>query len=78
MDIGLFFQNVGRFQSAIDYYQLSQKHFGESDVVLFNIGMCFYSLDRHAEAIENLQAAYALNAEAMDAKEWIEIITKEK
>jgi hypothetical protein len=36
-----------------------------------------YSLERNAEAVTYLQSALALNADATDAKEWIETIQKE-
>lgn len=76
-NIGLFFQNISRFEEAIDYYRKSQRFFGENDIVLFNIGMCLYSLDRNAEAMACLQSALALNSNATDASAWIEVIKKE-
>lgn len=76
-NIGLFFQNVSRYEEAIEYYRQSQHYFGENDVVLFNIAMCLYSLDRNAEAVAYLESALALNSNATDAKEWIDVIKKE-
>ncbi|OGT41513.1 MAG: hypothetical protein A3F13_03680 [Gammaproteobacteria bacterium RIFCSPHIGHO2_12_FULL_40_19] len=76
-NIGLFFQNISRFEEAIEYYAKSQQFFGESDVVLFNIGMCLYSLDRNPEAMQCLQSALALNSSSTDIKEWLEVIKKE-
>ena len=75
--VGIFFQNISQFERAIEYYQQSLNYFGQNDVVLFNIGMCLYSLERNEEAVTYLQSALALNAEAVDAKEWIETIQKE-
>lgn len=75
--VGIFFQNINQFERAIEYYQQSLQYFGQSDIVLFNIGMCLYSLERNAEAVTYLQSALALNADATDAKEWIETIQKE-
>ena len=76
-NIALFFQSVSKFEEAIEYYKKSQIYFGENDVVLFNIGMCLYSLDRNAEAVTYLESALALNANATDALDWIEVIKKE-
>jgi tetratricopeptide (TPR) repeat protein len=75
--VGIFFQNINQFEQAIVYYQQSLQYFGQNDVVLFNIGMCLYSLDRNEEAITYLQSALALNADASDAKEWIDTIKNE-
>ena len=76
--IGVFFQNIGEFMNAIAYYEKSLRYFGDCDVVLFNLGICSYSLDQHDKAIYYLQRAHTCNPEAIDAKEWIEVIRKEK
>ncbi|EKD77770.1 MAG: tetratricopeptide repeat family protein [uncultured bacterium] len=75
-DIALFFQNTGRFLRAMEYYHLSQHYFGQDDVVLFNIAMCLYNVDRQTEALEYLRSAQALNPSAIDVQEWIDIIIK--
>ncbi len=77
-NIGLFFQNAGQFDHAITYYQQSEKYFGQSDVVLFNMAMCLHSQEKNSEAIEQLQKALVLNADAEDAKEWIKVIQSEQ
>ena len=76
--IGVFFQNIGRFEEAITYYEKSLIFFGDSDVALFNMGMCYYSLDRNEKAVELLERAHAFNADSKDAKEWISVIQNEK
>lgn len=76
-DIGIFYQNINRFEEAIIYYEKSRLLFGESDVVSFNIGMCLHSLGRKREAIEVLEDSLRLNADAKEAKQWIETMKKE-
>lgn len=76
-NIGLFFQNITNFEEAFHYYEKSQAIFGSNDVVLFNMAMCLYSMDRNADAIRYLEQALAKNQNATDAKEWIDIIKSE-
>ncbi|MCX7120563.1 MAG: tetratricopeptide repeat protein [Gammaproteobacteria bacterium] len=76
--IGVFFQNIDRFDEALTYYHESLKYFGENDVTLFNMGMCFSSEDRDKEALVYFERAYAYNPEAHDAKEWVDKIKNKK
>ncbi|OGT44637.1 MAG: hypothetical protein A3E82_02060 [Gammaproteobacteria bacterium RIFCSPHIGHO2_12_FULL_38_11] len=72
--IGVFFQNIDRFDKAMEYYHHSLKYFGENDVTLFNMGMCCHSDERDVDALIYFKRAYAYNPEAMDAKKWIQKI----
>jgi len=69
--IGVFFQNIERFDEALIYYQDSLKFFGDNDVTLFNMGMCCHSEERDVDALNYFERAYACNPNALDAKEWI-------
>lgn len=75
-DIGIFYQNISRFEEAIGYYEKSKGLFGESDVVSFNIGMCLHGLGRQAEAIAALEDSMRLNGDSKEAKQWIETLQK--
>ncbi|MCX7125059.1 MAG: tetratricopeptide repeat protein, partial [Gammaproteobacteria bacterium] len=75
--IGIFFQNIGKSEKAIHYYELSQLYFGNNDIVLFNKAMCLHQLNRREEAIACLREALTLDSNSSDAKEWIEQIQSE-
>lgn len=55
--IGVFFQNIGRFDKALIYYQQSLQYFGNDNVTFYNMGMCCYSLEKKDEAIHFLEMA---------------------
>lgn len=59
--IGVFFQNIGRFEEAMKYYQHSLTYFGHADVTLYNMGMCCQSLGRQEEATQYLKSAKQIN-----------------
>ncbi len=60
-NIGVFLQNNGCYEDAITYYKRSEQNFGESDVVLFNMGMCYESLNDKGQAVRCLERASRLS-----------------
>jgi len=75
-NIALFYQEVSDFDEAISYYEKSQQYFGESDITLFNMAMCYHHSNRKAEALSCLARALELNSSADDVREWIDIVSK--
>ena len=75
-DIGVYFQNIGHYSEAIQYYERSKFYYGINEVVEFNIGMCFYSLDQLEKALIYMKTALQLNSKSIDTKKWIETIDK--
>lgn len=73
-NIALVYQGVHHFEDAIVYYQKSISIFGESDVVLFNAAMCYYSLDRKIDALDFLKRALLLNPKLPQIKNMIDVI----
>ncbi len=73
-NIALVYQGVHHFEDAIAYYEKSISIFGESDVVLFNAAMCYYSLDRRLDSLDFLKRALLLNPNLPQIKNMIDVI----
>lgn len=73
-NIAILYQAVHSFEDAIIFYKKSIALFGDSDVVLFNIAMCYYSLDRKSAALEFLNRALRMNPDLPQIKNMIDVI----
>jgi tetratricopeptide (TPR) repeat protein len=73
-NIAIVYQGVHSFEDAILYYKKSIDMFGESDVVLFNVAMCYYSLDQKSNALRFLKRALRVNPNLPQIKEMIKAI----
>lgn len=73
-NIAIVYQAVHYFEDAIIYYEKSIDCFGESDVVLFNTAMCYYSLDQKSDALNFLKRALLMNPNLPQIKNMIDVI----
>jgi tetratricopeptide (TPR) repeat protein len=75
-NVAIVYQALNAFEAAIGYYQKSIAVFEGSDVVLFNIAMCHYSMHQKNEALVYLKRALQLNQNLSHIKEMIALIEK--
>ncbi|OGT51857.1 MAG: hypothetical protein A3E84_05705 [Gammaproteobacteria bacterium RIFCSPHIGHO2_12_FULL_42_13] len=74
-NIGLFFQNCGRYTEALPYYQRSLQQFGDHYAVFFNMGMCYHSLHQQAEAVRCLEKSLDCGADPNEIKTWVSTVS---
>ena len=75
-NIGVFFQNILKFETALRYYEQSLHYFGDSDITYFNMAMCYESVDQPQSALSCLEKALQFNPKASDVKQWIKKLKK--
>ena len=76
-DIGLFYQETLQHALALAYYEKSIRHFGEKDVTLYNMGLCYHFMKKPNEAIEKFSQALVHNPSYILARGWISQIQDE-
>jgi tetratricopeptide (TPR) repeat protein len=76
-EIGRFFYGIRDFGKALRYYTISSETIGEHHVTFHNMGLCFYSLNMTADAIEHFQKSIKLNSKYVKAQTWLEKVQKE-
>jgi len=70
-NIALFFHEADKFEEAIPYYIESLKYFGETHVVLYNLGACYHELDDNVKALDFFKRSLDADPSSKDAKDWI-------
>jgi len=75
-DIGYFYHAIHDYPEAIKYYHQSEKYFGDSFNILYNLGLCYYYNKQSAEALDYFYRAQEKNPEDVKVKEWIEFVKK--
>lgn len=74
VNIGMIFQEIEAYDSALFYYQASLDYFGENETTLYNMALCHFFMGNYDKAIDLFQSATKLNPEYIMAKGWIEHI----
>jgi tetratricopeptide (TPR) repeat protein len=69
--IGLLLQEVRQYEESIRYYELSQQYFGEREEVLYNIALCYASLDKPEHATEYFRKILVINSGHILARGWL-------
>ncbi len=77
VNIGIFFQTIGDYPSALHYYERSMESFGASETAYYNKGLCHCYLAQYSMALEALQLSLNLNKDNMLARGWISYIQDE-
>lgn len=75
--VGLLFQNVKSYEKALVFYEKSILHSGETEIILYNIGMCHYKLSQKREALSFFQKALDIAPGFEYARECHHALTKE-
>ena len=75
-DMGIFYQNLERYEEAIYYYEISKSYFGETYTLFYNKGLCYYYDDQFELALENFLAAKKIKRRDVDANKWILKVSK--
>lgn len=70
-DIGVFFQEIERYNEALQYFQKSEAIFGSGYELYFNRGLCYFYTDRYTQAFENFQLAHQFKPKSKEIREWI-------
>lgn len=71
-NIGAFFQGIGDYKAAMDYYRLSIEQLGRQDFTSYNMGLCHFSLGDYDAALDAFREALALGyPESVLLKGWI-------
>jgi len=76
-EIGRVYYGIREFQLALKYYMISTATIGKHQVTYHNQGLCFYSLGKLPEALENFTIAVEMNEHYEKARNWREKVTKE-
>ena len=64
---GVFLAKMGRGEQAVELFQRALENDPESDLVLFNLGLIFYDLQRHQEAADALELAVDSNPDRAES-----------
>lgn len=75
-DIGSYFQNVLKFETALRYYELSLRYFGDNEITYFNMAMCYHEMDQPEKSLVLMQKALSLNPKAKDTQQWVSKLEK--
>lgn len=76
-EIGRVYYGIREFELALKYYMISTATIGKHQVTYHNQGLCFYSLGKLPEALENFSIAVEMNEHYEKARNWREKVTKE-
>ncbi|WP_158658112.1 tetratricopeptide repeat protein [Agarilytica rhodophyticola] len=68
--IVLFYQELGEYEEALAYYDLSIEYYGNADHISYNQGLCYYYSDNYQLAYEKFEQALALNPNFEYASYW--------
>src|SRR5215208_117092 len=69
-EIGTLLQKMECPATAMRYYELSLRLFGDHFATLHNLGLCCYQLGRSEDALGYFDKALALKSDFAQAKEW--------
>lgn len=75
-DIAYFYHALHQYSEAIKYYHQSEKYFGESFNVFYNLGLCYYYNKQSPQSLDYFLRAAEKNPEDVKVKEWIEFVKK--
>ena len=64
---GVFLAKTGRGERAVELFRRALENDTDSDLVLFNLGLILYDLERHQEAADTLERAVESNPERAEA-----------
>lgn len=70
--VGIFFQEVGDFETAIHYYDKSLQYYGENITAHYNKGLCQYQSGNLDHALLSFRAVLSLSPEHIMARGWRE------
>ena len=76
-ELGRVYYGLREFESALSYYQISTNTIGKHQVTFHNQGLCYYSLGKLPEALENFQLAVAMSEHYEKARNWAEKVVRE-
>ena len=76
-EIGRFYYGIREYKLALKYYAESSSTIGEHHVTFHNQGLCNYSMNNLAEALEQFKKATNLNPAYEKAKNWVIKVAKE-
>lgn len=74
---GMLSQELGRYDSAVDFYGESVRYFGKAASTLYNMGVCHYFMRDYGAALQLLREAVALDPQYIMARGWIAQIEHE-
>lgn len=75
-DIAYFYHALHQYPEAIKYYHQSEKYFGLSFNVLYNLGLCYYYNQQPEQSLAYFHRAAEKKPEDVKVKEWIEFVKK--
>lgn len=73
-DIGYFYHAIHNYPEAIKYYHRSEKYFGESFNILYNLALCYYYNKQTEQALDCFNRALAKKPDDKKVKEWIDFV----
>jgi tetratricopeptide (TPR) repeat protein len=76
-EIGRFYYGIRDYANALAHYKISSDSFGKHHVTQHNMGLCFYSMGQHQDAVENFEASLELNPQYEKAKSWRDRVRSE-
>ena len=76
-EIGRFYYGIREYDSALEFYEKSNKEVGEHHVTWHNMGLCYYSKGNMELALEHFEKSLAHNADYEKAKTWITRVRSE-
>lgn len=76
-EIGRVYYGIREFELALKYYIISTNTIGKHQVTYHNQGLCYYSLGKLEEALENFSIAVKMNEHYEKARNWSEKVKNE-
>ncbi len=77
-NIGIFFQEIKDYETAIHYYEKAIQYFGQTEAAHYNRGLCLFFLERWEEALNAFQSTLTLSKDNVVARGWVAKILDEK
>jgi tetratricopeptide (TPR) repeat protein len=76
-EIGRFYYGIREYASALKFYQRSVKTVGEHHVTYHNMGLCFYSMGKMENALENFGKSLTMHPHYEKARSWRDRVKNE-
>ncbi len=70
-EVGIFFQEIGEYESALHFLKLSREYFPACFEFEFNCGLCYNELQQYDQALAHLEAALQYDPKSIETKKLI-------